>query len=135
MYAKPHLHGGRVHEVEGDEVVDAHGLEGENGGGQVGALDLRHGRGQHLVPVGTLSVQPVALARASTPSPACPLLCLSLKEEWPKDVVYRITKMVFTTFHLIILNKSRLHTMGCKRNKLQRSLKGKSIGFSAHAHL
>lgn len=38
-----------------------------HGGGEVGALYLGHGRGQHLVAVGALRVQAVALARARAP--------------------------------------------------------------------
>lgn len=35
-------------------------------GSKIGALYLRHGCGQHLVPVGALRVQPVTLAGART---------------------------------------------------------------------
>ena len=47
-----------VHEVEGEKVVDTHSLEGEHCAGHVGPLYLRHGCGQHLVPVSPLCVQP-----------------------------------------------------------------------------
>ena len=39
------LHGRGVHEVEAEEVVDAHGLQGQHGGGQVSSLDLWYCRG------------------------------------------------------------------------------------------
>ena len=68
------LHGGdhglnrrRVHEVEADQVVDAHRLELQHGVPQVGPLDLRHGVREHLILERRLGVQPVALPR---PGPA-----------------------------------------------------------------
>ena len=73
-----HLHGWWIHEVKGEEVVDAHSLQGENGGGQVGPLDLGDGRGEYLVPVGTLRVQPVAFPRICPTGSNGSLLCLRL---------------------------------------------------------
>ena len=52
------LLGGRVHEVKVQQVLHAEGLEEEHHVGQVGPLDLRHGRGQELVAILTLRVQP-----------------------------------------------------------------------------
>ena len=40
-----YLHGRWVHEVKGEEVVDAHGLEREHRLRQIGALDLGDCRG------------------------------------------------------------------------------------------
>ena len=50
--------GGRVHEVKVQEVVHVQRLEQEHGVAQVGALDLRDGDLQHLVPEGLVRVQP-----------------------------------------------------------------------------
>mmetsp|Transcript_2909 Transcript_2909/g.8721 ORF Transcript_2909/g.8721 Transcript_2909/m.8721 type:complete len:305 (-) Transcript_2909:913-1827(-) len=58
------LHRRRVHKVKVEQVVDAHRLHLQHGVAQIGALDLGHGRGQHLVLVRRLGVEPVALARA-----------------------------------------------------------------------
>ena len=41
--------GRRVHEGEAQQVVDAHGLQLQHRRRQVGALDLGHVGGQHLV--------------------------------------------------------------------------------------
>lgn len=76
--ARAHLCGGRVHEVEGEQVVDAHGLELEHRGGQVGALDLGHWGGEHFIPVRTLRVEPVRLARPRATGTPRPLLGLGL---------------------------------------------------------
>ena len=76
---QPHLHGWGIHEVKGDEVVDAHGLEGEDGGGQVGALDLRDGRGEHLVTIRSLGVETVALAGSRATCSTRTLLGLGLQ--------------------------------------------------------
>ena len=40
-----HLHGWWVHEVKGEEVIDAHGLEREDCLGEIGPLNLGDGRG------------------------------------------------------------------------------------------
>ena len=77
--AASYLHRRRVHEVEGEQVVDAHGLERQDRAGQVGALDLGHGGRQHLVLVGALRVQAVALAGARAARPARTLLSLRLR--------------------------------------------------------
>ncbi len=61
------LGGGRVHEVEVQEVVDPHGLEGEHRHAQIRTLDLRDAGRQHLVLVGGLGVQAVALAWPRAP--------------------------------------------------------------------
>ena len=80
MYAaSPYLHGWWVHEVERQKVVDPHCLERKHSGGKVGPLNLRHSRRQHLIPVSPLCVQSVAFPGASTTSPTCPLLSLSLR--------------------------------------------------------
>ena len=74
-----YLHGRWVHEVEREEVIDSHGLQGEDDEGKVGPLDLRHSSRQHLVPVGPLGIETITLA---WPSPACTpssLLSLSLR--------------------------------------------------------
>ena len=66
-------HGGRgrgIHEIEAQDVVDAHRLEREHGHGQVGALDLRHIQWQHLVLERGFGVQPVTLA-----GPGAPCMC------------------------------------------------------------
>ena len=72
------LHGRGIHEVEGQQVVDPHGLQGQDGAGQIGPLDLGHGGGQHLVTVGSLRVQAVTLTRTRSPRTTRPLLGLSL---------------------------------------------------------
>ena len=51
------LHGRGVHKVEGQQVVNPHGLQRQDGAGQIGPLDLGQGGGQHLVTVGSLRVQ------------------------------------------------------------------------------
>mmetsp|Transcript_56637 Transcript_56637/g.123121 ORF Transcript_56637/g.123121 Transcript_56637/m.123121 type:complete len:454 (-) Transcript_56637:502-1863(-) len=56
------LDGRGVHKVKVDDVVDAHGLEREHRVAEVGPLDLRHRRRQHLVAERRLRVQPIALA-------------------------------------------------------------------------
>lgn len=53
--------GGGVGQHEGNEVYTYRS-------GEVGALYLGHGSGQHLVPVGALRVKPVALAGAGAAS-------------------------------------------------------------------
>ena len=72
------LHGRGVHEVEGQQVVDPHRLQGQDGAGQIGPLDLGHGGGQHLVTVGSFRVQAVTLTRTRSPRTTRPLLGLSL---------------------------------------------------------
>ncbi|CAG9793658.1 unnamed protein product [Diatraea saccharalis] len=47
----------RVHEVEGEQVLDAERLEQQHGVGEVGALYLGHGGGQQLALVLPLRVQ------------------------------------------------------------------------------
>lgn len=44
-FTQSYLHGRWVHEVKGEEVVDAHGLEREYRLRQIGALDLGDCRG------------------------------------------------------------------------------------------
>ena len=56
-------------------------LQRQHSGGQVGSLDLGHVGGQHLVPVGSLSVEPVTLPRAGSAGSPGPLLGLGLKTE------------------------------------------------------
>jgi len=51
------LHRRRVHEVEAEQVVDAHRLEVQNDVREVGALDLGNVVGQHLAAEGGLGVQ------------------------------------------------------------------------------
>mmetsp|Transcript_51401 Transcript_51401/g.159378 ORF Transcript_51401/g.159378 Transcript_51401/m.159378 type:complete len:415 (+) Transcript_51401:305-1549(+) len=82
------LHRRGVHEVEGQHVVDAHGLQQQDHVREVCALDLRDGRGQHLVPVGDLRVEPVALAGASAPSPTRPLPRVGLADGRDQERVH-----------------------------------------------
>ena len=51
--------------MELQEVLDSEGLEQQHHVGEVGALDLWHRGDQHLVLVGRLCVQPVALPAGS----------------------------------------------------------------------
>lgn len=48
----------RVHEVKAQQVVDAHGLQGEHRHAQIGALDLWHAARQHLIAKRSFRVQP-----------------------------------------------------------------------------
>ena len=54
--------GGRVHEVELQQVLDAERLEEEDDVGEVRPLDLGHRRHQQLLLVLPVRVEPVALA-------------------------------------------------------------------------
>lgn len=60
------LGGRRIHEVEGDEVVDSHGFEGEDGRGEVGSLNFGDGVGKHLVSEGDLGVESVGFSGSSS---------------------------------------------------------------------
>lgn len=46
----------RVHEVEEQEILNSQGLEQQHNIGQVSALDLWDGGGEHFILEGTLSV-------------------------------------------------------------------------------
>lgn len=72
------LHGGWVHEVEGQQVVYPHGFQWQYSAGKICPLNLWNIGGQHLVSIGTLCVQSICLTRSSPTSPACPLFSLSL---------------------------------------------------------
>ena len=63
----------RVHEVEVQQIVDPHRLERERRRPQVRALDLRHGRREHLVLERTLRVQAETLPRPRAARAAAPL--------------------------------------------------------------
>jgi len=52
----------RIHEVEGDEIVDSHGFEGEDGRGEVGTLDFGDGVGKHFVSEGDFGVESVGFS-------------------------------------------------------------------------
>ena len=89
------LHGGderlerrRVHEIEGEQVVDAHGLELEHGAREVRALDLGHRRGEHLVAVRALRVQAEALAGPRAARAASALLRLRLADGRDRQLVH-----------------------------------------------
>ena len=98
------LRGRGIHEVKRQKVVDAHGFQRQKGTSQVGALDLRHRRGEHLVSVGTLGVEAVGLARTGPASPPCPLLGLSLGDGGHDQLVHARLGVV----HLL-LDETRVH--------------------------
>mmetsp|Transcript_33920 Transcript_33920/g.85062 ORF Transcript_33920/g.85062 Transcript_33920/m.85062 type:complete len:319 (+) Transcript_33920:351-1307(+) len=58
---------GRVHEVKLQQVLHVEALQQQHDIAQVGALDLRHRRQQHLVAEGALREKAVAGARAARP--------------------------------------------------------------------
>ena len=80
-------HRRRVHEVEREQVVDAHRLQREHRARQVRPLDLGHVRRQHLVAVRPLRVQAVRLARPRAPGPARALLRLRLKRARARKLI------------------------------------------------
>lgn len=45
------------HKVKVEQVVDTHGFQRQRRGAEVGALNLGHRRGEHLVLIGALGVQ------------------------------------------------------------------------------
>lgn len=57
----------RVHEVKLEQVLHVEALQKQHDVAQVGALDLRHRRQQHLVAEGALREQAVAGAGARAP--------------------------------------------------------------------
>ena len=65
-------------------------LQREHSTGQVGSLDLRHVGGQHLVPVGPLSVEPVGLPGARPAGSTRPLLGLRLENTFLKKQFSKI---------------------------------------------
>ena len=72
------LHGGRIHEVKRQEVINPHGFQIEDSAGHIGAFDFWYARGQHLVTVGSLGVEAVAFTRTCAASSTGTLFSLSL---------------------------------------------------------
>ena len=92
------LHRRRVHEVERQQVVDAHCLQRQHGAGEVRPLDLRHVRRHHLVAVRSFRVQSVALAGPGATRSARPLFCLRLISS---------TATTFSRLHIVLKTISR----------------------------
>lgn len=68
----------RVHEVEGEQVVDPQRLEQQHGVGEVGALDLRHGSRQQLLAELPLRVQAERPPGTCTTRSTCALASVRL---------------------------------------------------------
>lgn len=84
----------RIHKVEVEEIVDAHRLEHEDRVGKVLALDVGDGVGQHLVAVGRLGVQAVALAGPCSTSTSRALTSLSLRDGGDDEGVHSEARVV-----------------------------------------
>mmetsp|Transcript_33354 Transcript_33354/g.72868 ORF Transcript_33354/g.72868 Transcript_33354/m.72868 type:complete len:406 (-) Transcript_33354:2027-3244(-) len=82
------LDGRRVHEVEAKHVVNLHRLEQQHYVGEVCPLNLWHSRRQHLIPVGGLRVESVALPRACATSSTSSLTSIRLAHRGDKQGIH-----------------------------------------------
>lgn len=90
------LHRRGIHEVEGQQIIDPHGLQWQHGAGQIRALDLWNICRQHFISVGTLRVETIALSRACPACPTSSLFCLCLCTE-------NITSILLTVINIIVI--------------------------------
>mmetsp|Transcript_6374 Transcript_6374/g.13907 ORF Transcript_6374/g.13907 Transcript_6374/m.13907 type:complete len:252 (+) Transcript_6374:352-1107(+) len=84
----------RVHEVKGEQVVDAERLEQQHHVAQIRALDLGHGHDKQLVVVRELGVETEALAGASATGAAGALVRARLRDWEHRERVHAHARIV-----------------------------------------